>query len=100
MSRAWLVDVLEAALPELVGERRDELAEAIFGALPGRLLADTIAYSAGKVLKERAIADAGGDLAREIGRNCGASVLLMLQLDPEADTEVVEPALPEASSTR
>lgn len=95
---AWLLDVLDAALPELVGERRDELAAAILDALPGTLIADTIAYSAGKVLKQRAIADAGGDVAREIGNNAAATVVLMLQVEPEQDTKVVD--VPEASSPR
>lgn len=96
---AWLLDVIEAALPDLTGERRDELAAAILEALPARVIAETIEHSTMTVLKQRAIADGAGDLAREIGRNAAATVVLMLQVND--DIEPLEPeVLPEASSPR
>lgn len=75
---AWLIDVLEAALPELGSARRDELAAAILAAVPGRLIADTIAKSASDVLHQRGIADEDS-LSRELGNNAAMTVIVMLQ---------------------
>lgn len=93
----WLVDVLDAALPELTGARRDELAGAILEALPAQLISAVIRESTACVLKQRAIPDGAGDLAREIGNNCAASLVLVLRVDE--DELDVAPAQ-EASSLR
>lgn len=76
---AWLLDVLDAGLPELTGERRDELAAAILESIPGRLIAEAIASTTRDVLKSRAIADAGGDLSRAIGRTSACALISALQ---------------------
>lgn len=75
---AWLIDVLDAALPELTGKRRDELAAAILEAVPGRMVAESIAHSTAAVLNQRGIPDIDG-LSRELGNNAALTVILMLR---------------------
>lgn len=77
---AWLIDVLDAALPQLTGGERDKIAEQILAALPSKLIAETIAISARSVLVEKFGERAGWDrIAVELGNNVGGAVLVMLQ---------------------
>lgn len=86
---AWILDVLDAALPDLTGERRDELAAAILESIPARLISEAIATTTRDVLKSRAIADAAGDLAHAIGRTSTCALISALQASVVYDEPTV-----------
>lgn len=46
MSRTWILDVLDRELPDMLGARRDQLADAILAAIPLEPIAAAITTSA------------------------------------------------------
>lgn len=89
----WLREVLARnAILDLETEQgRDVLAEAIMSALPKHVVAAAIRESTLAVLVQKQASSGPdtrfliADVAREIGNNAAASVLLMLQVDEDDD---------------
>lgn len=73
----WLIELLDAALPDLKGGARDELAARIVAAVPRDQLALEIAVVTSVELKRRGITDEAGDIARVIGTQA-ASIIAAL----------------------
>lgn len=94
----WIVDVLDEALPELTGGRRDEIAELILKAIPSQRMVEWIAGATAAVLKQRGICDGSGDVSGELGRNAAAQTVLFMLYVHGLEEEVAE--LPAASSQR
>lgn len=76
---AWLLEVLDAALPELTGGRRDALAAAILDAIPARLVAAAIASTTRKVLEEEHAIAPAGEIADGIGKRAAVALITALQ---------------------
>jgi len=78
MSRAWLLDVLDRELPDVVGAKRDALAEKILGALPMKQIANAIAEAAVSTMNvalETNTRVSEIALASDIGNNGAMSVV-------------------------
>lgn len=75
----WLIDVLDAALPNLTGGERDAIAKQILAALPADQIALEVGLAVGVELKRRGIPDAAGDIAQVIGNHSAISVVEALK---------------------
>lgn len=86
----WIIQALEKIASRGVGLdndlQRELVAQAICEAMPTKPIAEAIAGSASSVFKTRSIADAGGDLAHEVGNNAAATVYFRLITDPQERT--------------
>lgn len=86
---AWLVDVLDRELPQLVGSDRDRLAEAILAALPAVPIAQAIRISA---IAHLVVNNVGHpmkrhDIASDIANNAAMGVVESLSAGDEAEEE-------------
>jgi hypothetical protein len=100
MSRAWLIDVLDRELPDMIGADRDRIADAILDALPLPQIAAAVKTSA---LAAMLVSNIGKNnqhrhmIAADIANN-GAMAVLAVLGDADVDTEIED--VPEGSSVQ
>ena len=89
----WLDKALTDAVSVLGDEadlqntaERALIAQSVIDSLPKNVIIDAIRDATATVLKQRGIADASNDLAREIANNAAHSVCVWLEV-PAADEE-------------
>lgn len=74
----WLIELLDAELPDLTGGKRDELAARIVAAVPRDQLALEIAVATAAELERRGIRDDAGDIAKAVGNHAATSIVAAL----------------------
>jgi hypothetical protein len=90
MSRAWLVGVLDRALPEMIGADRDRLADEILDALPIDLIGVTIQEAALQQLcRHCMVAEDAEHAAKDVAGNAALAVVGVLG---DADVDEAEEA--------
>jgi hypothetical protein len=93
----WLLDVLAEHAHLDLGHptSRGIMGEAVLGAIPKPVVVEAIASSAAAVLlchgTTASDSTSGAELAREIGHNAAATLLVLLQVDPDPDNEQAIP---------
>lgn len=88
MSRAWLTDVLDRELADMLGGDRDRLADAILDALPIERIGEAIAESAKQQLRCYVASDERAYVAKDIAGNAALAVVGVLG---DADVDELNP---------